>query len=1171
MSPSRPFILRPVATALLMVAMFLAGAVAYFQLPVSALPEVDYPTIQVLTFYPGASPDVVASAVTAPLERQFGEVAGLSQMTSTSSGGSSVIVMQFQLSLNIDVAEQEVQAAINSAQSFLPAGLPTPPVYSKSNPADAPVLTIALTSNELPLSSVEDLADTRLAPKISQISGVGLVSISGGQKPAVRIQANPTALASYGINLEDLRNALTGTSLNSAKGSFDGPTLDYTINANDQLMSSNDYRQVVVAYRNNAPVMLTDVAKIVDGVENQNLAAWVDQTPAVILNIQRQPGANTIQVVNSITRLLPQLESTLPAAVHLRIVTDRTTAIRASVKDVEFELMLTIALVVMVIFLFLRSLSATIIPSVAVPLSLVGTLGIMYLAGYSLNNLTMMALTISTGFVVDDAIVMIENISRYLEEGMGAMEAALIGAEQIGFTILSLTVSLIAVLIPLLFMGDVAGRLFRQFAVTLAVTIILSAFVSLTLTPMMAARILKHTPPEKQNRFYHFSEKIFTDIIAFYGRTLKFVLRFQGVTMIVFLATLALTAILYITIPKGFFPTQDTGIIQGITQASPSTSFPEMSKLQQNLAAEILKDPAVDTISSFIGADGTNTTLNSGRIQINLKALEDRNISATDLIARLSRNLDKLPGIKLYMQPVQDLTVDDRVSRTQYQYTLEDPNQAELNTVTAGLIKRLNRLPELADVVTDQQLGGAAESLVIDRATASRFGITPSSIDNTLYDAFGQRQINTMYTQLNQYHVILETDPRFQLSPAKLNDIYVQSSQTGTVAATPAATQGSSSGAGNGSSTSSNLLTPTATNGIAATASATSALTSGNQAAAVSLSSGNANTALSSNQTGSSTANVLSSTASNTNISSSANTSAGGTTRPGTTSTTTGGGGGGSSAGSTTDFSNAVPLSAFTHFQASSEPLSINHQGQFPAVTISFNLAPGYSLSQALDAINQVIKQADLPASVVSNYQGTASAFENSLSNEGLLILAALVTVYIVLGVLYESFVHPLTILSTLPSAGVGALLALRLFGLDLDIVGIIGIILLIGIVKKNGIMMVDFALEAERHHNLNATDAIYQASLLRFRPIMMTSMAALFSGIPLAFGTGIGSELRKPLGVAMVGGLIISQILTLYTTPVIYIFFDNLGQRFTRRRPSKNTIEQGEHPREAAREVAHS
>ncbi len=1167
MSPSRPFILRPVATALLMVAMFLAGAVAYFQLPVSALPEVDYPTIQVLTFYPGASPDVVASAVTAPLERQFGEVAGLSQMTSTSSGGSSVIVMQFQLSLNIDVAEQEVQAAINSAQSFLPAGLPTPPVYSKSNPADAPVLTIALTSNELPLSSVEDLADTRLAPKISQISGVGLVSISGGQKPAVRIQANPTALASYGLNLEDLRNALTGNSLNSAKGNFDGPTRDYTINANDQLISSADYKQVVVAYRNGAPIMLTDVAKIVDGVENKNLAAWVDSTPAVILNIQRQPGANTIQVVDSITKLLPQLETTLPAAVHLQIVTDRTTAIRASVKDVEFELMLTIALVVMVIFLFLRSLSATIIPSVAVPLSLVGTLGVMYLAGYSLNNLTMMALTISTGFVVDDAIVMIENIARYLEEGMGAMEAALIGAEQIGFTILSLTVSLIAVLIPLLFMGDVAGRLFRQFAVTLAVTIILSAFVSLTLTPMMAARILKHTPPEQQNRFYHYSEKIFTDIIAFYGRTLKFVLRFQGVTMLVFLATLVLTAVLYITIPKGFFPTQDTGIIQGITQASPSTSFEEMSKLQQNLASEILKDPAVDTISSFIGADGTNTTLNSGRIQINLKNLEDRDVSATQLIARLGQNLDKIPGIKLYMQPVQDLTVDDRVSRTQYQYTLEDPNQTELDSVTAGFVKRLNKLPELADVVTDQQLGGAAESLVIDRPTASRFGITPSVIDNTLYDAFGQRQINTMYTQLNQYHVILETDPKFQLSPAKLHDIYVQSSQTGTVATTPAATAGSSAGAGNGSSTSSNQLTPSATNGISASPSATSALSSGNQSTSTALSTASRGSALSTNQTSASTTNVLSSTSSNTSISSSATTAASGTTRAGTSATTTGGGGGGSSAGSTTDFSNAVPLSAFAHFQASSEALSINHQGQFPAVTISFNLAPGYSLSQALDAINQTIKEADLPASVVSNYQGTASAFENSLSNEGLLILAALVTVYIVLGVLYESFVHPLTILSTLPSAGVGALLALRLFGLDLDIVGIIGIILLIGIVKKNGIMMVDFALEAERHHGLNATDAIYQASLLRFRPIMMTSMAALFSGIPLAFGHGIGSELRKPLGVAMVGGLIISQILTLYTTPVIYIFFDNLGHRFTRKGPSKNTIEQGE----PAREVAHS
>ncbi len=1197
MSPSRPFILRPVATALLMTAMFLAGAVAYFQLPISALPEVDYPTIQVQTFYPGASPDVVASAVTAPLERQFGEVAGLSQMTSTSSGGASVIVMQFQLSLNIDIAEQEVQAAINAAQSYLPADLPTPPVYSKSNPADAPVLTLALTSSEMALSQVEDLADTRLAPKISQISGVGLVSISGGQKPAVRIQANPTALASYGINLEDVRNALTSNSINSAKGNFDGPSQDYTINANDQLITSADYKQVVVAYRNGAPVMLTDVAKVVDGVENSELAAWVgtaasgpngksSQIPAVILNIQRQPSANTIQVVNSIQRLLPQLEATLPASVHVSIVTDRTTSISASVRDVEFELILAIVLVVMVIFVFLRSVSATVIPSIAVPLSLVGTLGVMYLCGYSLNNLTMMALTISTGFVVDDAIVMIENISRYIEEGYAPMEAALVGAEQIGFTIISLTVSLIAVLIPLFFMGDVAGRLFRQFAGTLAVTIILSAFVSLTLTPMMSARVLKYTPPDRQGRFYHASERVFENIIAFYGRTLKFVLGYQTITLLVFLATLVLTAVLYITIPKGFFPTQDTGIVQGITQASPDTSFAAMAQRQQQLANLILADPAVAGISSFIGPDGTNATLNSGRIQINLKPLGggsgERSDTATAVIARLNSKLDQVAGITLYMQPVQDLTVDDRVSRTEYQYTLEDPNQTELDRLTTDFVKRLKQLPELADVVTDQQLGGAAEMLVIDRATASRFGITPSTIDNTLYDAFGQRQVNTMYTQLNQYHVILETDPQFQRNPQKLNDIYVQSSATsaGTQASTNTAGSSSGAGASAGASSATSLLSATPTNGVNGSASSTSSLSSGNLASSAATSTVNSTSAISTTGVTASTSNVLSATATSSSIGSSATTSQSGTTRAGSATTNTPGatsasgttGSSGSSAGAsgTSTLATPVPLSAFTHFEPTSEALSINHQGQFPAVTVSFNLAPGSSLGQALDAIDKTVKKDKFPESVISNYQGTASAFENSLSNEGLLILAALVTVYIVLGVLYESFVHPLTILSTLPSAGVGALLALRIFNLDLDIVGIIGIILLIGIVKKNGIMMVDFALEAERHHDANATDAIYQAALLRFRPIMMTTLAALFSGIPLAFGSGIGSELRKPLGVSMVGGLIISQVLTLYTTPVIYIFFDNLGDRLLRRKPSKTTLQQPEtHP--ANRESAHA
>jgi multidrug efflux pump len=1105
MSISGPFIVRPVATALLMVALFLAGAVAYFQLPVSALPEVDYPTIQVLTFYPGASPSVVATGVTAPLERQFGQLAGLSQMTSTSAGGISAIVMEFQLSLSIDVAEQEVQAAINAAQSYLPANLPTPPIYSKSNPADAPVLTLALTSNEMPLSQVEDLADTRLAPKISQISGVGLVSISGGQKPAVRIQANPTALAAYGLNLEDLRNALAGNSVNAAKGNFDGPLQDYTINSNDQLLSSAAYKSVVVAFRQGAPIMLTDVARVVDGVENEKLAAWQNTTPAVIVNIQRQPGANTIAVVDSIQKLLPQLVSSLPRAIHVLVVTDRTTSIRASVRDVEFELLLAIGLVVMVIFLFLRSLTGTIIPSIAVPLSLIGTFGVMYLAGFSLNNLAMMALTISTGFVVDDAIVMIENISRYIEEGEKPLQAALKGAEQIGFTILSLTVSLIAVLIPLLFMGDIAGRLFRQFAVTLAVTIVISAVISLTLTPMMSARLLHFTPEEKQGRFYHASGRVLDRIIELYGRTLKVVLRYQRLTLAVATATVVLTALLYVTIPKGFFPSQDTGIVQGISQAAGSTSFAQMTALQQSLGKVVLADPAVESISSFIGADGTNTTLNSGRMQINLKPLEERGVSAVDVIRRLNPKLAEVSGIRLYMQPVQDLTVDDRVSRTQYQYTLEDPSPDELNAVVKELLPKLEAEPALADVVTDQQLDGIASVLTIDRATASRLGITPATLDNTLYDAFGQRQINTLYTQVNQYHVILEADPRFQRNPGNLHDLYIQGSQTGAVAAVASSTGGSSSGAGGGgggAGSGGSLLTP------------------------ASSSSGSSLSAI--------RGSVLASPAGSSAASASASSPTGG---------------GGSSSAGTSGGATPVPLSAFTHIRTQSEPMSIGHQGQFPVVTFSFNLGVGYSLGDALEAIDKVIANAKLPASVIAGYQGTAAAYQASQANEGILILAALVTVYIVLGVLYESFIHPLTILSTLPSAGVGALLALRLSGLDLDIVGIIGIILLIGIVQKNGIMMVDFALELERKEHKETTEAIYQAALLRFRPILMTTLAALLSGIPLAFGTGIGSELRKPLGVAMVGGLLFSQVLTLYTTPVIYIFFDRVAARFSRRR----------------------
>jgi len=1086
-NPSGPFIQRPVATALLMAAILLVGIVSYFQLPVSALPEVDYPTIQVLTFYPGASPDVMATTVTAPLERQFGQLQGLSQMTSTSSGGSSVIVLQFALSLNIDIAEEEVQSSINAAQSFLPSSLPSPPVYSKTNPADAPVLTLAITSNSIPLSQVEDLVDTRLAPKLSQLSGVGLVSISGGQKPAVRIQANPTALSSYGLNLEDLRTALLATSVNAAKGNFDGPHQDYQINANDQLITSDDYRKVVVAYRNGAPIMLTDVAQVVDGIENNKQAAWMNETPAVIVNIQRQPGANTISVVKAIKAILPQLEVNLPASIQVTPLTDLTTAINASVSDVEFELMLTVALVVMVIFLFLRNLYATIIPSIAVPVSLVGTFGVMYALGYSLDNLSLMALTISTGFVVDDAIVMIENITRYLEAGDSPMQAALKGAEQIGFTIISLTVSLIAVLIPLLFMGDVVGRLFREFAVTLAVTIILSAVVSLTLTPMMCSRILRRTPKEQQGRFYKASEHVFDRIIAFYGRTLKFVLGYQTITLLVAVATLVLTIVLYIVIPKGFFPIQDTGEIQGISQAPATISFAAMEQKQQQLAHIILQDPAVESLSSFIGADGTNTTLNSGRMSINLKPLNARDLSASDVIRRLQTSLTPVEGIELFMVPVQNITVDDRVSRTQYQYTLEDPDANELNLWTGRLVARMKQLPQLADVATDQQTGGLAVSLVIDRVTASRLGIAPSTIDSTLYDAYGQRQISTMYTQLNQYHVILESSPSDQQSPNKLQDLYIHtntsSGTSGPSASSSYASSGSSS-AGSNATTTSVAYTPSSL----ALSAPLNALQSGVGAS------------------GASTANAVTTTAA----------------------------------------SSSVPLSAFTHLEKASESLSVNHQGQFPAVTVSFNLAPGAALGGAITSIEKAQKDLKMPASVQYGFQGTAASFQGSLSNEGLLILAALAAVYIVLGILYESFIHPITILSTLPSAGVGALLALILFKQDLNVVAIIGIILLIGIVKKNGIMMVDFAMEGEREHGKSATDAIYDACLLRFRPIMMTTMAALLAGLPLALGQGMGSELRRPLGIAMVGGLMLSQVLTLYTTPVIYIFFDRLGHRFS-------------------------
>jgi multidrug efflux pump len=1096
-SPSRPFILRPVATALLMASILLVGAIAYTQLPVSALPEVDYPTVQVITFYPGASPYVMATTVTAPLERQFGQIQGLSQMTSTSSGGSSIIVLQFDLSVNIDVAEQEVQSAINAAQTFLPSNLPVPPIYSKINPADAPVLTLAATSKSIPLPQVEDLVDTRLAQRIAQLSGVGMVSISGGQKPAVRIQADPSLLASYGINLEDVRTALTQTSVNTAKGNFDGPYQSYQIDANDQLLKAADFHNVIVAYRNGAPVTVRDVAKVLDGVENNKLAAWMNLTPAVILNIQRQPGANTISVVNSIKRLLPRLRSDLPAAVELTQLTDLTTSIHESVADVEFELLLTVGLVVMVIFIFLRSLSATIIPSIAVPLSLIGTFAVMYLLGYSLNNLTLMALTIATGFVVDDAIVMIENISRYIEEGESPLQAALKGAEQIGFTILSLTISLIAVLIPLLFMGDVVGRLFREFAVTLAVTIVVSAVVSLTLTPMMAARILK-PPRGRHNRLYEATGRAFDNVIAFYGRTLRVVLRFQILTLLVAAATLVLTIYLYSVVPKGFFPVQDTGVIQGISQAPESISFTAMAQRQQRLAQVVLEDPAVESLSSFIGVDGTNVTLNSGRMSINLKPIDVRRMSASDVIRRLRKKLQSIQGIQLYMQPVQNITVDNRVSRTQYQFALEAPDANQLHRYADRMLAKLQALPQLADVATDQQNNGIGISLDIDRTTASRVGIAPATVNNTLYDAFGQRQISTIYTQLNQYHVILESEPRFQQDPAKLQKIYIQANSsagaTGPAAASTFSASGSAS-AGSNALTSSVKFTPTSRVLVPPP----SPLLTG---------------------IGSTTADV--------------------STNPPAV----------SNAASSSAAASAVPLNGIAKAKTITSPLTINHQGQFPAVTLSFNLAPGVALGTAISAIDTVQRDLDLPPAVQAGFQGTAAAFQNSLANEGLLVLAALVTVYIVLGVLYESFIHPVTILSTLPSAGVGALLALMLFRQDLNVVAIIGIILLIGIVKKNGIMMVDFALEEERNNGRSPTDAIYHASLLRFRPIIMTTLAALFGGLPLALGRGFGSELRRPLGIVMVGGLLLSQVLTLYTTPVIYIFFDRLERKFKGNRP---------------------
>jgi multidrug efflux pump len=1024
MNPSQPFILRPVATTLLMIAIVLSGMLAFRFLPVAALPEVDYPTIQVQTFYPGASPDVMTSSVTAPLEVQFGQMPNLNQMSSVSSAGASVITLQFGLTISLDVAEQEVQAAINAAGNLLPSDLPAPPIYAKVNPADAPILTLGLTSKTMPLTQVEDFVDTRLAQKISQLPGVGLVSISGGQRPAVRIRADIRKLAAYGLNIDDLRTTLGNANINTPKGNFDGPMRAYTINANDQIRNASDYASLVVAYKNGSPVRLSDVGDVIDGAQNDKLGAWMNETPAIILNIQRQPGANVIAVVEGIKALLPQLQASLPAAIDLNILTDRTVTIRASVEDVEFELTLAVILVVLVIFVFLRNARATLIPSLSVPLSLVGTLGAMYLFGFSLNNLSLMALTIATGFVVDDAIVVIENISRYIEEGESPLQAALHGSEQIGFTIISLTVSLIAVLIPLLFMGDVVGRLFREFAITLSVTILISAVVSLTLVPMACAKLLKTETETHENAFQRYSREGFDRIIEIYGQALNWVLDRQTFVLFIALGTFALTAVLYIIIPKGFFPLQDTGVIQAISDAPQSVSYAAMAERQQQLASLILKDPDVDSLSSFIGVDGTNTTLNSGRILINLKPHDQRKSDIGTVMQRIKNSTASLTGISLYMQPVQDLTIEGTVSRTQYQFILQDADPVQLNEWTPKLVDKLNQLPELADVASDISAQGLSVFVEIDRDQAARFGITPATIDNALYDSYGQRIVSTIFTNSNQYRVILETDPSLQGSLQSLNDIYLPTS----VGTTPA------------------------------------------------------------------------------------------------------------------------PLSVMAKMRQETAPLQVSHLGQFPAATVSFNLAPGASLGGAVTAIKKAQAELGMPASVITSFQGAALAFQSSLSNQLFLILAAIITVYIVLGVLYESFIHPLTILSTLPSAGIGALLALMVAGDDLTIVAIIGIILLIGIVKKNAIMMIDFALDAERNEGKPPREAIYQACLLRFRPILMTTMAAVLGALPLMIGTGAGSELRHPLGISIVGGLLVSQLLTLFTTPVIYLWFDRLAVRFAGR-----------------------
>ncbi|MEN5037895.1 MdtB/MuxB family multidrug efflux RND transporter permease subunit [Pseudomonas sp. TWI929] len=1021
MNLSRLFILRPVATTLSMLAIVLAGLIAYKLLPVSALPQVDYPTIRVMTLYPGASPQVMTSAVTAPLERQFGQMPGLEQMASTSSGGASVLTLRFNLDMNMDVAEQQVQAAINAASNLLPSDLPAPPVYNKVNPADTPVLTLAISSKTMPLPKLNDLVDTRVAQKLAQISGVGMVSIAGGQRQAVRIKVNVDALAANGLNLDDVRTLIGASNVNQPKGNFDGPTRVSMLDANDQLRSPEEYANLILAYTNGAPLRLKDVAEIVDGAENERLAAWANENHAVLLNIQRQPGANVIEVVDRIKDLLPSITDNLPAGLDVSVLTDRTQTIRAAVKDVQHELLIAIALVVMVTFVFLRRFSATIIPSVAVPLSLIGTFGVMYLAGFSVNNLTLMALTIATGFVVDDAIVMLENISRHIEEGETPMQAALKGARQIGFTLISLTFSLIAVLIPLLFMADVVGRLFREFAITLAVAILISLVVSLTLTPMMCARLLKREPKEEeQGRFYRASGAWIDWLIKHYGSALQWVLKRQPLTLLVAVASLALTVFLYMVVPKGFFPVQDTGVIQGISEAPQSTSFAAMSERQQALSKVILQDPAVQSLSSYIGVDGDNATLNSGRLLINLKPHGERDVTASEVISRLQPQVDRLVGIRLFMQPVQDLSIEDRVSRTQYQFSLSSPDADLLAQWSGKLVQALQQRPELADVASDLQDKGLQVFLVIDRDMASRLGITVSQITNALYDAFGQRQISTIYTQASQYRVVLQSKDAAVIGPQALESIHVKATDGG-----------------------------------------------------------------------------------------------------------------------------QVRLSALARIEQRQAQLAISHIGQFPAVTLSFNLAHGASLGEAVQVIEQVQQDIGMPLGVQTRFQGAAEAFQASLSSTLLLILAAVVTMYIVLGVLYESYVHPVTILSTLPSAAVGALLALLISGNDLGMIAIIGIILLIGIVKKNAIMMIDFALEAERHQGMSPRDAIYQAALLRFRPILMTTLAALFGAVPLMLATGSGAELRQPLGLVMVGGLLVSQVLTLFTTPVIYLYFDRLARRW--------------------------